>query len=88
MFPYKANIDLAVRDELKHYSTDHLSRLYHDEAMGFIRLRNFIISPRELNEEIQRRLWFERLRFWLTFVLLFIAAFASIVAAIGGWRTH
>jgi len=86
MVPYRANIDPAVRDELKHYSTDHLSRLYHDEVMGYVQLRNFIISPKELNEEIQRRLWLERLRFWLTSVLLFIAALASVVAAYEGWR--
>jgi hypothetical protein len=86
--PYKPNIDPAVQDELNHYSTDYLSRLYHDDTLGFIQLRNFIVSPRELNEEVQRRLWLESLRFWVTIILLFIAAVASVVAAYEGWRAH
>jgi hypothetical protein len=53
--PYKPNIDPAVQDELNHYSTDHLSRLYHEQTMGYIQLRNLIISPKELDEEVQRR---------------------------------
>jgi hypothetical protein len=86
--PYKPNIDPAVQDELNRYSTDHLSRLYHDDALGFIQLKNFIVSPRELNEEVQRRLWLESLRFRVTITLLFIAALASVIAAYEGWRAH
>ena len=88
MILHKSNIDPALRDELKNYTSDHLSRLYHDQDLGFIRLRNFIVSPKELNEEVQRRLWLESLRFRVTIILLFIAAVASIVAAYEGWRTR
>jgi hypothetical protein len=88
MLPYKPNIDPAVQDELNRYSTGQLSRLYLEDARGLIQLRNFIVSPKELNEEIQRRRWLENLRFWLMFVLVSIAAVASVVAAYEGWRTR
>jgi hypothetical protein len=86
--PYKPNIDPAVQEELNHYSTDHLSRLYHEDVLGYIQLRNFIISPKELNEEVQRRLWLESVRFRVTIVLLSVAAVASVIAAFEGWRTR
>ena len=86
--PYKPNIDPAVQDELNHYSTDHLSRLYHEQTMGYIQLRNFIISPRELDEEVQRRHWLESLRFRVTIVLISIAAVASVVAAVEGFHAR
>ena len=86
--PCKPNIDPAVQDELNRYSTDHLSRLYHEDALGFIPLKNFIVSPKELNEEVQRRPWLESLRFRVTIALLFIAALASVIAAYEGWRAH
>lgn len=85
--PYKPNIDPAVQEELGHYSTDHLNRLYHEDTLGYIQLRNFIISPKELNEEVQRRLWLESVRFRVTMVLLSVAAVASVIAAFEGWRT-
>ena len=83
-----SNIDPALRAELKHYTTDHLSRLYHDRDLVLIRLGNFIVSPRELNDEIERRRWVESLRFRATIVLLSIAAVASVIAAYEGWRTR
>jgi hypothetical protein len=88
MILHKSNIDPALRDELKNYASDHLSRLYHDQDLGFIRLRNFIVSPKEVNDEIERRLWLDSLRFRVTLVLLSIAAVASVVAAYEGWRTR
>jgi len=85
---YKPNIDPAVQEELNRYSSDHLSRLYHEDALGYIQLRNFIISPKELLDEVERRRWLESLRFRVTIALLFVAAIASVVAAIEGWRTR
>ena len=85
---YKPNIDPAVQEELNRYSSDHLSRLYHEDALGYIQLRNFIISPKELLDEVERRRSLESLRFRVTIALLFVAAIASVVAAIEGWRTR
>jgi hypothetical protein len=87
MILHKSNIDPALRDELKNYTSDQLSRLYHDQDRGFIRLRNFIVSPEEVRDEIERR-WLDSLRFRATLVLLSIAAVASVVAAYEGWRTR
>ena len=88
MILHKSNFDPALRDGLKTYTSDHLSRLYHDQDLGFIRLRNFIVSPKEVNDEIERRLWLDSLRFRVTLVLLSIAAVASVVAAYERWRTR
>jgi hypothetical protein len=41
-----------------------------------------------LDEEVQRRHWLEGLRFRVTIVLLSIAAVASVIAAIEGFRTR
>ena len=85
---YKPNIDPAVQEELNRYSSDHLSRLYHEDALGYIQLRNFIISPKELLDEVERRRSLESLRFRVTIALLLVAAIASVIAAIEGWRTR
>jgi len=43
--PYKTNSAITA--------PDHLSRLYHEDALEYIQLRNFIIRPKELNEDVQ-----------------------------------
>ena len=87
-FLHGSNVDPALRDELKRYTSDHLSRLCHDQQEGFVRLRGFIVSPQELEDEIERRRWVESLRFRVVIVLLSVAAVASVVAAYEGWRVR
>jgi hypothetical protein len=86
--PHRPNIDPAVQEELNHYTTDHLSRLYHEETRGYIRLRNFILSYKELDAELQRRRWLESIRFRIIIALLSIAAVASVIAAVEGFRAR
>jgi hypothetical protein len=87
MLTCKSKLATAIRDDLTHYSTEHLGRLYHEETASLIRLRNCNISRDELKVEIHRRRRRETCGFWLTILLLFIAAVASVIAAYEGWRT-
>lgn len=68
--------------ELALYTTDDLRHLYQDSKDDLIRLHDGIVSRAQLVAEIRWR----DLRAQAELVLLVIAAVASVIAAVEGWK--
>jgi hypothetical protein len=86
----KAKRDARNVEDLRLYSTDDLRHVYHDAEGGnaLIRLRDGIITRDELKAVILRRLWWDRLGYFVLLAVSVIAMFAAVIAAVEGWPPH
>jgi len=72
--------------ELTLYTTDDLRRLYQTNGDDLIRLRDGIVSRTELVAVIRWRVLWTQISYVVLLVLTIIAAIASVVAAVEGWK--
>jgi hypothetical protein len=81
----KPKLEPLAADDVALYSTDQLRAAYH-HAVGshseLVRLRNCNVTQTELVQEIRYRVAVEDRRFQLIACLTFIAAIASVAAAL------
>ena len=72
--------------ELTLYTTDDLRSLYQTNGDDLIRLRDGIVSRAELVAVIRWRVLWARIGYVALLILSIIAAIASVVAAVEGWK--
>ena len=73
--------------ELKLYTTDDLRRRYQDmDEMNFVQLRDGLLHRNQLVAEIRVRIFLERFFNFFLFWATVVAAIASIIAAVEGWK--
>lgn len=72
--------------ELELYTTDDLRRLYQATNDDQIRLRDSIVSRVQLVAVIRWRIFWARFGYGLLLFVSVIAAVASVIAAVEGWR--
>jgi hypothetical protein len=72
--------------ELTLYTTDDLRRLYQTNGDDLIRLRDGIVNRAELVAVIRWRVLWARIGYVVLLMLSIIAAIASVIAAIEGWK--
>lgn len=72
--------------ELDLYTTDDLRRLYQKTDNELIRLRDGIVSRVELVAVIRWRVLWKKIGYVVLLLLSLIAAFASVTAAVEGWK--
>ena len=72
--------------ELELYTTDDLRRLYQSTNDDLIRLRDGIVSRLELVDIIRWRVLWQRIGYIVLLLLSVIAAIASVIAAVEGWK--
>ena len=73
--------------ELALYTTDDLRRLYQATNADPIRLRDGIVSRVQMVAEIRWRIFWARFGYALLLLVSVIAAVASVVAAVEGWKS-
>lgn len=72
--------------ELTLYTTDDLRRLYQDSGDELIRLRDGILTRKQLFAVIRWRVFWARRGYEILLVATVIGAIAAILAAGEGWR--
>jgi hypothetical protein len=89
MLPRKPKLDARNAEDLRLYSTDDLRHLYHQNAGDDstpIRLRDGIISRKQIKAVILHRVWWERFGYFTLLAVSVVAASAAVIAALEGWR--
>jgi hypothetical protein len=85
--PSKPKFDEKTRAAVDLYSLENLRKLYQEQAAGDIRLREGMMITREgIGGEIRWRLWWSRVENRATLFFALVAAIASVIAVIQGFR--
>ncbi len=72
--------------DLKLYTTDDLRRIYQGTSDDLLRLSDGLISRVELVAVIRWRILMDRIGYSVLLALSLVAAVASVVAAVEGWK--
>lgn len=72
--------------DLELYSTDHLRDLYINSPNQQVQLRDEIVTRAEIVAEIHWRVWWGMFKNRVLLFLSLVAAIASVLAAVEGWR--